>query len=107
MKYDTRSLPFVFLAPVPSTVLGKFIVVQLIFNYPFSQACWIYWDTNLAFRLMVLKARQEFGRSFFREVVLIVSWAIWCHTNSILFDGGSLLSGTALRVPLNKWENPT
>ncbi|RCV37613.1 hypothetical protein SETIT_8G077800v2 [Setaria italica] len=67
---------------------------HLFFNCPFSQACWIFlginWDTSLDYGQMILKARQEFGKVFFREIVIIACWAIWCYRNNIIFDRASL-----------------
>nr|TKW09525.1 hypothetical protein SEVIR_6G108100v2 [Setaria viridis] len=69
-------------------------IFHLFFDCPFSQACWIFlgviWDTSLDYGQMILKARQEFGKVFFGEIVIIASWAIWCHRNNIIFDGASL-----------------
>ncbi|KAF8702289.1 hypothetical protein HU200_033057 [Digitaria exilis] len=38
---------------------------------------------------MFLKARQSFDNCFFRKVVILACWAIWCHWNSIIFYNGT------------------
>nr|TKW26925.1 hypothetical protein SEVIR_3G223100v2 [Setaria viridis] len=67
---------------------------HLFFDCPFSQACWIFlginWDTTLDSLQMILKAKQDFSKAFFREIIIISCWSIWCHRNDIIFDGASL-----------------
>lgn len=69
-------------------------ILHLFFECPFSQACWIFlginWDTSLDHQLMFLRAREDFGSIIFREIVILVMWALWAHRNNIIFDGASL-----------------
>ncbi|KAF8765338.1 hypothetical protein HU200_008715 [Digitaria exilis] len=64
----------------------------LFFDCPFSQACWlflgIHCDLSQDFLHMVLQARQAFGNSIFREVLILAGWGIWCHRNNIIFNNG-------------------
>ncbi|KAF8695310.1 hypothetical protein HU200_037536 [Digitaria exilis] len=66
-------------------------LLHLFLTCPFSLQCWqtigIHWDSTLSVTEMVLQARQLFGLPSFREIVLIASWCIWTHRNSIIFDG--------------------
>lgn len=63
------------------------------FECPFSQGCWlfldIHWDTSLNFR-----ARQLFGLTIFREIIIMAMWAIWTQRNSIIFDATTLSFAT-------------
>lgn len=51
-----------------------------------------HWDTDLQPLDMIIQARQGFGSTKFREIIIIAAKAIWCHChmNSIIFFyGGS------------------
>ncbi|KAF8653525.1 hypothetical protein HU200_062276 [Digitaria exilis] len=37
---------------------------------------------------MTILARQAFGSSIFREILILACWAIWYHMNSIISDQG-------------------
>lgn len=39
---------------------------------------------------MLLRSRERFGSVFFREVIIMVMWALWNHRNTIIFDAGFL-----------------
>ncbi|KAF8689576.1 hypothetical protein HU200_041750 [Digitaria exilis] len=39
---------------------------------------------------MIICSRQAFGSTIYREIVIIAVWCIWCHRNSIIFDGQCL-----------------
>ncbi|RCV42444.1 hypothetical protein SETIT_9G217000v2, partial [Setaria italica] len=66
-------------------------ISHLFFTCPFSEACWLYlgihWDPSLQLQDMIVQALQHFGSTIFREIVTVVAWSIWCHRNSIIFDG--------------------
>ncbi|KAF8752688.1 hypothetical protein HU200_011928 [Digitaria exilis] len=75
-------------------------LLLLLFTCPFSLQCWqmigIHRDSTLSVTEMVLQARQLFGLQSFREIVLIASWCIWTHQNSIIFDRAS--------ISLDRWN---
>ncbi|KAF8711531.1 hypothetical protein HU200_028974 [Digitaria exilis] len=37
---------------------------------------------------MTILARQAFGSSIFREILILACWAIWYHMNNIISDQG-------------------
>ncbi|KAF8670387.1 hypothetical protein HU200_050690 [Digitaria exilis] len=39
---------------------------------------------------MVITSRETFGSTIFREIVILATWSIWCHRNSIIFDNKNL-----------------
>ncbi|KAF8752424.1 hypothetical protein HU200_011966 [Digitaria exilis] len=65
-------------------------ILHLFFDFPFSQACWVFlgiqWNLNLPPLDMILSSRAIFGSSIFREVIILAAWCIWCHQNCIIFD---------------------
>ncbi|KAF8698001.1 hypothetical protein HU200_035505 [Digitaria exilis] len=71
-------------------------VIYLFFTCPFSEACWIclgkniQWDLSLQPLQMIIQSRQQFGSCIFREIVIVACRSLWCHRNSIVFDGQSL-----------------
>lgn len=69
-------------------------LMHLFFYCSFSQSCCatlgISWVLSLPPLHMIIQARQDFGRSIFREIIIVASWCIWCHRNSIIFDNGSI-----------------
>jgi hypothetical protein len=36
---------------------------------------------------MVLQARADFNRSFFKEIMITACWTIWTSRNHLIFDG--------------------
>ncbi|KAF8648119.1 hypothetical protein HU200_065022 [Digitaria exilis] len=57
----------------------------------------IHWDSTLSVAEIILKARQLFGLQTPGEIVLIASWCIWTHRNSIIFYGAS--------ISLDRWKH--
>ncbi|KAF8698097.1 hypothetical protein HU200_035610 [Digitaria exilis] len=35
---------------------------------------------------MLLRAREPFGLSIFRDIIIMALWAIWMHHNSIVIE---------------------
>jgi hypothetical protein len=72
-------------------------LLHLLFECPFSKWCWlmvnIRWDTTLLPQDMLIKSRRQFNSKNFREVIMVVSWTIWCHRDAIIFDGASISFG--------------
>jgi len=73
---------------------------HLFFDCPFSIACWnsinISWDTNLDPLDMVCQARNTFGSTAFRELVITAYWVIWTTRNGVIFYAKS--------YSLNQWK---
>ena len=65
-------------------------IIHLFFDYPFSQACWIFLDihykSSLPLLNMVNAACEQFGSVFFREVIVLACWTIWCNHNRIIVE---------------------
>ncbi|TVU36350.1 hypothetical protein EJB05_18282, partial [Eragrostis curvula] len=76
-------------------------LIHLFFECPFSVWCWrfvnISWNTALQPQDMIIRSRRRFGSKIFREIIMVVAWSIWCHRNSIIFDGAAL--------SLGRWKN--
>ena len=65
-------------------------IIHLFFDYPFSQACWIFLDihykSSLPLLNMVIAACEQFGSVFFREVIVLACWTICCNHNRIIVE---------------------
>ncbi|KAF8665227.1 hypothetical protein HU200_054123 [Digitaria exilis] len=47
---------------------------------------------------MLLRARERFGLTIFREIIIMAIWAIWTHRNSIIFYNTTLSFATWRRT---------
>nr|TKW27880.1 hypothetical protein SEVIR_3G287000v2 [Setaria viridis] len=67
---------------------------HLFFTCQFSEVCWEYlgivWNTTAQPTDMVIEAKQNFGSSAFREIMITGCWGIWCHRNAIIFDSAGI-----------------
>ena len=74
---------------------------HLFFECPFSISCWntipISWNMNLQPLDMVIAAREAFGSSIFREIIITCYWAIWLVRNGVIFDNE--------QANLNTWKS--
>ncbi|KAF8647701.1 hypothetical protein HU200_065341 [Digitaria exilis] len=43
---------------------------------------------------MLLRERERFGLTIFREIIIMEMWAIWTHRNSFIFDNATLSFAT-------------
>lgn len=73
---------------------------HLFFYCPFSRSCLNFISVNCNLHLppmdMVIKARNDFDNSVFREVVVTACWIIWTTRNRVVvFDG--------LNFTLSRW----
>jgi hypothetical protein len=34
----------------------------------------------------IVQARRDFGRKFFREILIVACWALWKHKNEVIVD---------------------
>jgi len=54
--------------------------MHLFFECPFIIACWnsldIHWNLNIPPMDMVIEARLDIGRSYFREIIIATCWII-------------------------------
>jgi len=75
-------------------------LTHLFFACPFAAQCWSYlgiqWHGNLEFMNMILVAKQNFGLSFFYEVIVVASWNIWLRRNDLIFHN--------IRPSLSRWK---
>ncbi|KAF8662014.1 hypothetical protein HU200_056572 [Digitaria exilis] len=39
---------------------------------------------------MVIRSREAFRSTIYREIVIVAAWCIWCHRNNIISNGHSL-----------------
>lgn len=62
---------------------------HLFFTCSFSQWCWqllnIQWHMNMEIKERIVQGRRDFESIIFREVLLVVIWAIWTHQNEVIF----------------------
>jgi hypothetical protein len=69
-------------------------VKHLIFECEFAQLCWtllhIIWDLSLPVIEMIEEQKGQFPNGCFMEVIIMASWSIWIHRNSIIFDNQQL-----------------
>jgi hypothetical protein len=67
---------------------------HLFFSCPFSSWCWwfvhVTWDMNMHIFDRIVQARRDFGRKFFREILIVACWALWKHRNEVIFDAVNL-----------------
>jgi hypothetical protein len=75
-------------------------LMHIFFECPFSKWCWrfvnIHWNTSLSPQDMLNRRRRQFVSRILREVIMMVCWTIWCHTNVVIFD--------ATPVSLDHWK---
>ncbi|KAF8694063.1 hypothetical protein HU200_038516 [Digitaria exilis] len=80
-------------------------LVHPFFTCAFSVCCWMELNISrnylMLVPLMILDSRQQFGRAFFREVVIVACWCIWMHRNSIIFYGDSIDGEVVSRM---RWQ---
>jgi hypothetical protein len=64
------------------------------FSFPFSNWCWrfihVSWDMNMHIFDRIVQARRDFGRKFFREILIVACWVLWKHKNEVIFDDVNL-----------------
>lgn len=69
-------------------------ISHLFFECTFSQVCWIFlgiqWELSLQPLDTIITARERFGSTIFRDIIIVASWSIWTHQSSIIIDGASL-----------------
>ena len=67
---------------------------HLFFGCEFSQIFWWRlnqeWNYDMDLYDMLLDGRARAGHSCFTEYLITGCWSLWCHRNSIIFDGGQL-----------------
>lgn len=65
-------------------------ISHLFFECPFAQSCWtvigIQWNFSIPPLDMVIEARNAFGSSIFKEVMITACWTIWTSRNGLIFD---------------------
>jgi hypothetical protein len=61
--------------------------MHLFFECPFIIACWNYLDIhwNLNTMDMVIEARLDIGRSYFKEIIIATCWIVWTSGNRLIF----------------------
>jgi hypothetical protein len=73
---------------------------HLFFECHFNKWCWrfvkVQWNTSLSPQDMLIRARRQFNSIFFREIIMVAGWMIWCHRNAVIFDGAA--------VSLSRWR---
>ncbi|KAF8732977.1 hypothetical protein HU200_015329 [Digitaria exilis] len=74
-----RKQSFIFPSPVHSVRHVGFVLEK------------IQWDVSLQPLQMIIQSRQQFGSCIPREIVIVACRSLWCHRNSIVFDGQSVL----------------
>jgi hypothetical protein len=64
--------------------------IHLFFDCNFSRRIWSYlqveWSQGDTIEEMFFKARKEFAKSFFFEVVILACWHIWKQRNNKVFE---------------------
>ena len=74
--------------------------MHLFFECPFIIACWnsldIHWNLNIPPMDMVIEARLDIGRSYFREIIIATCWIIWTSGNRLIFYN--------IPCTVNKWK---
>lgn len=74
--------------------------IHLFFECPFNISCWnsigLQWNLHLPCLDMVLQARADFNRCFFREIMITACWTIWTSRNRLIFDG--------VPCPVSSWK---
>ncbi|KAI5021533.1 hypothetical protein ZWY2020_058263 [Hordeum vulgare] len=63
---------------------------HLIFNYPFSQACWakigISYNSNISRIEATIRAKEICSGRLFFEIFTITAWNIWKERNNFIFN---------------------
>uniref|UniRef100_A0A8I6WZM0 Reverse transcriptase zinc-binding domain-containing protein n=1 Tax=Hordeum vulgare subsp. vulgare TaxID=112509 RepID=A0A8I6WZM0_HORVV len=63
---------------------------QLIFNCPFSQACWakigISYNINISRIEATIRAKEIYSGRLFFEIFTITAWNIWKERNYFIFN---------------------
>jgi len=74
--------------------------MHLFFECPFIIASWnyldIHWNLNIPPMDMVIEARLDIGRSYFREIIIATCWIIWTSGNRLIFYN--------IPCTVNKWK---
>ena len=75
---------------------------HLFFGCEFSQIFWWRlnqeWNYDMDLYDMLTDGRSRAGYSCFTEYLIIGCWSLWCHRNSIIFDGGQLNIDTCCSI---------
>ncbi|KAI4984155.1 hypothetical protein ZWY2020_046527 [Hordeum vulgare] len=63
---------------------------HLIFNCPFSQACWdkigISYNSNISRIEATIRAKEIYSGRLFIEIFTITTWNIWKERNNFIFN---------------------
>lgn len=90
-------------------------ITHLFFDFPFSQACWLYldilWDRTLPFLDMIIRARESFASNISERLLLLplglfgITGIVLCFMvpHFLLIVGSLLLSQILERLPLGPY----